>query len=70
METWKVVFERYRLKMSRTKTEYMPKCSVHVSDGFPKKVWTGGWVGGMSSIQFFFDNQFFHNVSHIFANAD
>ena len=26
-------------------------CSVHVSDGFPKKSLDGGWVGGVSSIQ-------------------
>ena len=27
-----------------------------VTDGFPKKknIWIGGWVGGLSSIQFFF----------------
>ena len=24
METWKVVFESHRLKISRTKTEYLP----------------------------------------------
>ena len=32
------------------------ECSVHVSDGFPKKKdWIGGLVGGVSSIQFFWD---------------
>ena len=27
-----------------------------VTDGFPKQknIWIGGWVGGLSSIQFFF----------------
>ena len=28
-------------------------CSVHVSDGFSKKVWIAGLVGGVSSIQFY-----------------
>ena len=30
--------------------------SVHVNDGFPKQleVWIAGWVGGVSSIQFYF----------------
>ena len=32
------------------------QCSVHVSDGFPKKTnLDGGWVGGVSSIQFFLE---------------
>ena len=26
-------------------------CSVHISDGFPKKSLDGGWVCGVSSIQ-------------------
>ena len=32
------------------------ECSARVTDGFPKKknIWIGGWVGGLSSIQFFF----------------
>ena len=32
------------------------ECSGRVTDGFPKKKknWIGGWVGGLSSIQFFF----------------
>ena len=32
------------------------ECSVHVSDGFPKKksLDGGGWVGGVSSIQVYF----------------
>ena len=32
------------------------ECSVHVSDGFPKNKHLMGvrWVGGLSSIQFFF----------------
>ena len=33
------------------------ECSVHVSDGFPTKSLArrvGGWVGGVSSIQFLF----------------
>ena len=32
------------------------ECSGRVTDGFPKKknIWIGGWVGGLSSIQFFF----------------
>ena len=30
------------------------ECSDRVTDGFPKKNWIGGWVGGLSSIQFFF----------------
>ena len=31
------------------------ECSGRVTDGFPKKpnIWIGGWVGGLSSIQFF-----------------
>ena len=35
--------------------------SVHVSDGFPKKSLDGGWVGGVSSIQFVLD---FWNLFH------
>ena len=32
------------------------ECSGRVTDGFQKKKknWIGGWVGGLSSIQFFF----------------
>ena len=33
---------------------YYDLFSVYVSDRFPKKVWIGGWVGGVSSIQFYF----------------
>ena len=30
------------------------ECSGRVTDGFQKKKnWIGGWVGGLSSIQFF-----------------
>ena len=41
------------------------ECSVHVSDGFPKKSLDGGgWVGGVSSIQvFFFDFWNFFNFA-------
>ena len=40
------------------------ECSVHVSGGFPKKVWMeGGWVGGVSSIQFFFGFLDFFNFA-------
>ena len=31
------------------------ECSGRVTDGFQKKtIWIGSWVGGLSSIQFFF----------------
>ena len=32
------------------------ECFGRVTGGFPKKknIWIGGWVGGLSSIQFFF----------------
>ena len=30
------------------------ECSVHFSDGFPKKSLDGRWVGGLNSIQVFF----------------
>ena len=29
------------------------ECSGRVTDGFPKKKWIGGWVGGLSSIHIF-----------------
>ena len=38
----------------------------HVTDGFPKKKkknWIGGWVGGLSSIQFFLDFLNFFNFA-------
>ena len=39
--------------------------SGHVTDGFPKikNIWIGGWVGGLSSIQFFLDFWIFFNFA-------
>ena len=37
------------------------ECSVHVSDGFPKKKYGWGWMGGVSSIHFFLNFLNFFN---------
>ena len=41
------------------------ECSGRVTDGFPKikTIWIGGWVGGLSSIQFFLDFWNFFNFA-------
>ena len=44
------------------------ECSGHVSDGFPKQIWMEGWVGGVSSIQFFWDFWHFFNFAKPLTN--
>ena len=47
-------------------TEYT-WCSVHVGDGFPTKKFGWGWVGAVSSIQFYYLWNLFNFAKHFSA---